>query len=120
MRQRVGQLLELGAQIGEERAVREVLLEQPPGLLVVVNAPQARACRDRRLAPAGARDLNHKLADLRDLVGGEDHQRLVPGPGGFRACGCLALVVVGDPVVVGDGEYEAGDARTKACGDPSS
>ena len=82
-------------------------------MLVVVKAPQTTGRGDRRLAAARSRDLQLEFASLGDLVGGEDHQRLVPG-GGLLACGCLALVVVADLLVLGQGEHQARDARAKA------
>jgi len=43
-----------------------------------------------------------KLAHLRELVGGKDGQRVVPGVGDLITQGGLATSVPGDPMIVGD------------------
>lgn len=99
----------------DQRRVAKSFLEHAEAMPKVDEPPRSRQRSFDSLVASGCgRDRRTELANLRDLVRREDHQRLGAGGRGLLAERSLALCVPGDHLVLADSAYELRDRKTKA------
>src|ERR1700729_4587275 len=105
-RRRVRERIELGLQRPDQRAVGELLLQEPEAVVVVAQAATTNLGLLHRPST--------ELADLRELVGGEQHQRLRARVRHLLSQGRLAMRVALDLLVLGHRTDELRDLGSES------